>query len=137
MVVIIFFFLVFFFFKQKTAYEMRISDWSSDVRSSDLSATEDFAAGRRRLQRRTRAALTATGDQAKVDDVVELIQDLTRESVSGQVFTIVRSGRAYEGVRDSKSLQPAADPGPARPSQHHMNGRARSICWGENPKKTF
>src|SRR3546814_21032397 len=27
---------VFFFFKQKTAYEMRISDWSSDVCSSDL-----------------------------------------------------------------------------------------------------
>src|SRR3546814_2982835 len=30
-------FYVFFFFKQKTAYEMRISDWSSDVCSSDLS----------------------------------------------------------------------------------------------------
>src|SRR3546814_9387971 len=29
-------FLCFFFFKQKTAYEMRISDWSSDVCSSDL-----------------------------------------------------------------------------------------------------
>src|SRR3546814_7917444 len=28
----------FFFFKQKTAYEMRISDWSSDVCSSDLHA---------------------------------------------------------------------------------------------------
>src|SRR3546814_4997335 len=31
-------FLFFFFFKQKTAYEMRISDWSSDVCSSDLYA---------------------------------------------------------------------------------------------------
>src|SRR3546814_7804866 len=30
--------LVFFFFKQKTAYEMRISDWSSDVCSSDLAS---------------------------------------------------------------------------------------------------
>src|SRR3546814_6539872 len=29
---------MFFFFKQKTAYEMRISDWSSDVCSSDLNA---------------------------------------------------------------------------------------------------
>src|SRR3546814_1804625 len=28
--------VVFFFFKQKTAYEVRISDWSSDVCSSDL-----------------------------------------------------------------------------------------------------
>src|SRR3546814_6210860 len=30
------YFFFFFFFKQKTAYEMRISDWSSDVCSSDL-----------------------------------------------------------------------------------------------------
>src|SRR3546814_5159216 len=30
---------VFFFFKQKTAYEMRISDWSSDVCSSDLTSS--------------------------------------------------------------------------------------------------
>src|SRR3546814_1711909 len=29
-------YIYFFFFKQKTAYEMRISDWSSDVCSSDL-----------------------------------------------------------------------------------------------------
>src|SRR3546814_6279962 len=32
--------LFFFFFKQKTAYDMRISDWSSDVCSSDLLAFE-------------------------------------------------------------------------------------------------
>src|SRR3546814_5239591 len=31
--------MCFFFFKQKTAYEMRISDWSSDVCSSDLAVT--------------------------------------------------------------------------------------------------
>src|SRR3546814_2191431 len=34
----------FFFFKQKTAYEMRISDWSSDVCSSDLLALLDSLA---------------------------------------------------------------------------------------------
>src|SRR3546814_8719890 len=34
---------VFFFFKQKTAYEMRISDWSSDVCSSDLVVLEELA----------------------------------------------------------------------------------------------
>src|SRR3546814_1564186 len=33
----------FFFFKQKTAYEMRISDWSSDVCSSDLQGVDGFA----------------------------------------------------------------------------------------------
>src|SRR3546814_8699759 len=34
-------FYLFFFFKQKTAYEMRISDWSSDVCSSDLRSAGD------------------------------------------------------------------------------------------------
>src|SRR3546814_6795273 len=34
----------FFFFKQKTAYEMRISDWSSDVCSSDLAHMAQLAA---------------------------------------------------------------------------------------------
>src|SRR3546814_17877088 len=42
----------FFFFKQKTAYEMRISDWSSDVCSSDL---------RPRSQRSDDAAIHAAG----------------------------------------------------------------------------
>src|SRR3546814_1960023 len=42
---------LFFFFKQKTAYEMRISDWSSDVCSSDLieSAQEFHAAHHRHV----------------------------------------------------------------------------------------
>src|SRR3546814_21153500 len=35
---------MFFFFKQKTAYEMRISDWSSDVCSSDLIIADDYDA---------------------------------------------------------------------------------------------
>src|SRR3546814_4496716 len=34
---------LFFFFKQKTAYEMRISDWSSDVCSSDLLCRREVA----------------------------------------------------------------------------------------------
>src|SRR3546814_3874415 len=54
----------FFFFKQKTAYEMRISDWSSDVCSSDLAdyaLSSDFHTGFRRLlelsQRKTCAIM--------------------------------------------------------------------------------
>src|SRR3546814_2879388 len=34
--------LRFFLFEQKTAYDMRISDWSSDVCSSDLVTSDDF-----------------------------------------------------------------------------------------------
>src|SRR3546814_5389328 len=44
--------MLIFFFKQKTAYEMRISDWSSDVCSSDLVAEE----GGRKERRRQRSA---------------------------------------------------------------------------------
>src|SRR3546814_1567686 len=47
--------VVFFFFKQKTAYEMRISDWSSDVCSSDLDiavgGNDEAGPQRRRLPR--------------------------------------------------------------------------------------
>src|SRR3546814_8547018 len=44
-----------FFFKQKTAYEMRISDWSSDVCSSDLSRQCDRGHGRTEPDRRRSA----------------------------------------------------------------------------------
>src|SRR3546814_7870104 len=40
-----------FFFKQKTAYEMRISDWSSDVCSSDLGLTMRFKRAAQRYGR--------------------------------------------------------------------------------------
>src|SRR3546814_7527262 len=43
------FVLFVFFFKQKTAYEMRISDWSSDVCSSDLSLQRPAFAQRRAM----------------------------------------------------------------------------------------
>src|SRR3546814_8497052 len=47
--------MYFFFFKQKTAYEMRISDWSSDVCSSDLDARQPV--GGRLGQRAQRIAV--------------------------------------------------------------------------------
>src|SRR3546814_8100257 len=43
--------MFFFFFKQKTAYEMRISDWSSDVCSSDLVAQACHSASKVRMRR--------------------------------------------------------------------------------------
>src|SRR3546814_8063209 len=44
--------LFIFFFKQKTAYEMRISDWSSDVCSSDLLGRRNTKARARQSARR-------------------------------------------------------------------------------------
>src|SRR3546814_3833849 len=42
--------LFFFFFKQKTAFELRISDWSSDVCSSDLDQCDRAGCVRRRVE---------------------------------------------------------------------------------------
>src|SRR3546814_8718236 len=63
--------MFFFFFKQKTAYEMRISDWSSDVCSSDLLAAVDEQIntavavddGHRQRQRRMRHIAAADVEQ--------------------------------------------------------------------------
>src|SRR3546814_4010444 len=49
--------IYFFFFKQKTAYEMRISDWSSDVCSSDLSRNAVEALERRLAESGTKAQI--------------------------------------------------------------------------------
>src|SRR3546814_5081006 len=57
---------LFFFFKQKTAYEMRISDWSSDVCSSDLP--------RRRAARRADKA-TISRRQRHEDPVDEAVDE--------------------------------------------------------------
>src|SRR3546814_1334288 len=52
-----------FFFKQKTAYEMRISDWSSDVCSSDLDGDGAFTLVDDRIAwRNTPFARLAAGD---------------------------------------------------------------------------
>src|SRR3546814_1812881 len=59
-VVLLVFLSVFFFFKQKTAYEMRISDWSSDVCSSDLDGPGGRR-GRSRAPRRRRGRVGSSG----------------------------------------------------------------------------
>src|SRR3546814_19823942 len=92
----------FVFFKQKTAYEMRISDWSSDVCSSDLleadkrgsgtaqsdeAAVADLKVGRRVLDVEARAIATLAGqlDGGFADAVARLAEvegrGLDRKSV--------------------------------------------------------
>src|SRR3546814_12878161 len=58
-----------FFFKHKTAYEMRISDWSSDVCSSDLLVRPRFVARIERIAaQHLRHAITLGFGQAVTDD---------------------------------------------------------------------
>src|SRR3546814_3048772 len=73
--------LIFFFFKQKTAYELRISDWSSDVCSSDLVAIGFADAAEREA---------ASGDghrhmarHGKRDDVADLEREQLDEADFG------------------------------------------------------
>src|SRR3546814_4646764 len=58
--------LFFFFFKQKTAYEMRISDWSSDVCSSGLAAANAALDGLAH-QRRAEGLPATAVDWARFD----------------------------------------------------------------------
>src|SRR3546814_3547043 len=62
--------LLIFFFKQKTAYEMRISDWSSDVCSSDLDRFGPWQAEETTgLVERIAQTVMATGDRDDVEQV--------------------------------------------------------------------
>src|SRR3546814_4274967 len=74
---------LFFFFKQKTAYEVRISDWSSDVCSSDLEAMPDLSLDLRHLryalaaaqhQSFRRAAATLDVSQSTLTRRVQLLE---------------------------------------------------------------
>src|SRR3546814_9213983 len=68
-----------FFFKQKTAYEMRISDWSSDVRSSDLGRQRVAALDM--LARRNEAA--ADVSEALAGDLVGRLHDACEQGLGG------------------------------------------------------
>src|SRR3546814_10287247 len=81
---------VFFFFKQKTAYEMRISDWSSDVCSSDLLGYDfggvrvglELAYQRNKVKGSTLKSLNGTAITAEdLSDVVEGLGELDIISV--------------------------------------------------------
>src|SRR3546814_7382428 len=87
-----------FFFKQKTAYELRISDWSSDVCSSDLPPSRRRARPRHRVALRVRVAGRRVADPRSVR----------------------RPGPAVHGLRlrPGAGAQPGLDP-------HHGRGRLR------------
>src|SRR3546814_3743168 len=70
---------VFFFFKQKTAYEMRISDWSSDVCSSDL-RDRLYRAGDRTGREKAGKEMAGMAKSLERDPQVEsILRNRTRE----------------------------------------------------------
>src|SRR3546814_5512848 len=79
--------VVFFFFKQKTAYEMRISDWSADVCSSDLGAA-DFRAAEHQTDMR-RAGVATAFRKAHVGHHAEAGAEIGRASCRERVCQYV------------------------------------------------
>src|SRR3546814_14908198 len=95
-----------FFFKQKTAYEMRISDWSSDVCSSDL-ATLELLLVRLDPHRRT---LDRLGRVLVLHSQVEPI--LLRQAVEGQAadrLALSQAGTAVGPLRQQLPAQAGVD----------------------------
>src|SRR3546814_8835660 len=107
-----------FFFKQKTAYEMRISDWSSDVCSSDLAVRHVCRAARvartrqpvtrhllhLRLDAQPRQLLPRGGDRED-GDVHHPVADRRRRRVQHRLDTgDGGSGRSEEHTSELQSL---------------------------------
>src|SRR3546814_7939105 len=94
--VLLVFRVFFFFFKQKTAYEMRISDWSSDVCSSDLFEADVVLSARRVLleELHDRRVLAQRLDQ--LDLAVGRIDEAHTHALRRQVERLVDLRRAKQ-----------------------------------------
>src|SRR3546814_8224120 len=97
--------LFFFFFKQKTAYEMRISDWSSDVCSSDLLSNAS------RQPKIERLAQLTQQNQARISAVAQARADL--EGFADSLSQMVDDGtlRSTPTVSDESVLSATARAG--------------------------
>src|SRR3546814_11941318 len=125
----IIFYVCFFFFKQKTAYEMRISDWSSDVCSSDLHhrvAARDLV-GREHGGARQLDQLHAVRGERR-----QVVARIGRLAVGpGEVGT---EADAEGGHRGSLGSSPSASihrVAPPPPSHDYARWRSRRMSWAQ------
>src|SRR3546814_4019952 len=87
----------FFFFKQKTAYEMRISDWSSDVCSSDLQHGTD-----QRIDQLLLAALGLAGIVFEEKPVIRVLAH--RQLVHHQLAVFVALGEIVHARSEERRV---------------------------------
>src|SRR3546814_3516429 len=103
--------VLFFFFKQKTAYEMRISDWSSDVCSSDLLGIVE---GRAIVGRHAHAARRLGDRDAAVREVAVLEQRAQR--LPRRATEILEADHLHRGAQGRIGREPIGKVGvQARP----------------------
>src|SRR3546814_8823300 len=113
-----------FFFKQKTAYEMRISDWSSDVCSSDL-ASKKIGDDRYVIlfsnSRSPNGELSLASSSDKASFTLDL--DTLPASIDRIVFTATHDDRP---IAESRPLMLSIDQGKPdfRVAEHLSNERA-------------
>src|SRR3546814_9832831 len=97
---LVFCLVVVFFFKQKTAYEMRISDWSSDVCSSDLHACQDHrsdSAAPWRAQGEGRRQQNHGGEQHRHSQQAIELEAVRRGREAGRLHQLDEARQAPEG----------------------------------------
>src|SRR3546814_5473125 len=108
----------FFFFKQKTAYEMRISDWSSDVCSSDLSRS---APNNRASSPTSTSTITTRLQRASRSRVWIRRASATRSSRTGPPSHRLRRRRPKPARRQRRR-------DPIRPEESRVGKECVSTC---------
>src|SRR3546814_7095182 len=112
----------FFFFKQKTAYEMRISDWSSDVCSSDLSWRVS----------------SVDGEADDADQLVALRDDahLPVTARIGGEAALVRPCRSEEHTSELQSLMRISYAVFCL-KKKNTNNNCLALCWSASFRTTY
>src|SRR3546814_16883433 len=122
---------MFFFFKQKTAYEMRISDWSSDVCSSDLGLDQAGLGEARHADEQAMAA-GQQGDQGLIDHRL-LAEDDTADRLAHDAELVAQIVDLFSepGVCGVIGSYGGGGPGTASPS--YLRAGGRSSAGARNP----
>src|SRR3546814_10009544 len=105
-------FMCFFFFKQKTAYEMRISDWSSDVCSSDLARIHA-------------QEVVAVQSRVHVDVQMRHLLGCSGTDRVPQAQTLVRKGLAYRRSEERRVGKECVSTCRSRWSPNHLKKKQK------------
>src|SRR3546814_2524183 len=127
---------MFFFFKQKTAYEMRISDWSSDVCSSDLRFFQQRLGYINPERPEGRVPVDAKANrQAGFGRIAEIEFPERRNRVGHQRGMATRAGLSRGCYHSTRSIAALELPG-AVPNRANSCGSAVIKRWAVRDRKS-